>query len=429
MESRPAFSNPFEVMDSWPEFCHHLFKVATESVHPSRCLPNALAKLEDTQPLNVIAAGKGAFALGEALLDTWQGKDVRGLAIGPTGHAISRNMTHVKVMHATHPVPSSASVAAGQAALMQAASTKPDELLFILLTGGASALMCYPSEAVSLYQKQNIIETLLRKGASIETLNTVRRSLSMIKGGGLLEAASHAKHIETLVISDVVGDDPALIGSGPTIARTKSEVSLAKEILKEHAFSSDLIKPYQHTEVPKSNRFQILASASTALEAASQTLKEAGFETIILGSDIEGEARDVAQDHAALINEALKPTKIVKPIAFLSGGELTVTVNGSGVGGPNQEYCLSLMQEFGESPDLYCVAFDTDGADGFGGAAGAFVSPAIGQRARSKRIEPLAFLRNNDSAGFFQQTGGQLVTGPSGTNVNDVRVVCWFPDE
>jgi len=303
----------------------------------------------------------------------------------------------------------------------------------VLLSGGGSANWIAPAAGVSFEQKQKLTRALLRSGAPIGEINTVRKHLSRIKGGRLARAGQRAE-IVTLAISDVPRDDPSAIASGPTVP-DPTTLSDARAILAKYRLEvDDAIRRALDDPANESckvgdaafgqARFELIARPRQSLEAAIKVAREAGYEIIDLGADLEGEAREVAADHAQL---ALKARSEGKRIAILSGGELTVTVRGNGRGGPNQEYALALADCLKETPDIAALAGDTDGADGGAGSAsdpaGALIDAATFATMKAKKLDPRAFLDNNDATAFFAATGDLLQTGPTLTNVNDIRVV------
>jgi hydroxypyruvate reductase len=305
--------------------------------------------------------------------------------------------------------------------------------LLVLLSGGGSANWIAPADGVSFAQKQQVTRALLRSGAPIGEINIVRKHLSRIKGGRLARAG-HLAEIVTLAISDVPRDEPSAIASGPTVpdpttladaratvAKYRLEIDEAVRRALEDA-NNESCKPGDVAFARA--HFELIARPKASLDAAVKLAKEAGYETIDLGADLEGEARQVAADHAAL---ALKSRGEGKRVAILSGGELTVTVRGQGRGGPNQEYALALADLLKETTGISALAGDTDGADGGGGSAadpaGAIIDTNTFAKMKSLGLDAKAYLADNDATGFFTLTGDLLQTGPTLTNVNDVRVI------
>jgi hydroxypyruvate reductase len=337
------------------------------------------------------------------------------------------------VVEAGHPVPDEAGLKAADDSLRLAAEAEAGDLLLVLLSGGGSANWIAPADGVSFAQKQQVTRALLRSGAPIGEINTVRKHLSRIKGGRLARAGQRAG-IVTLAISDVPRDDPSAIASGPTVP-DPTTLADARAIAAKYDLSIDdavrraLDDPANESCKPGDAafahaRFEIIARPRQSLDAAIAIAAKAGYEIIDLGADLEGEARDVAAEHA---RRALAARAQGKRVAILSGGELTVTVRGQGRGGPNQEYALALASLLKETPDISALAADTDGADGGAGSAtdpaGAIIDQATFIKMKSLGLDPAAYLANNDASAFFAATGDLLLTGPTLTNVNDIRVI------
>src|SRR5216683_3016708 len=339
----------------------------------------------------------------------------------------------IRVIEAGHPVPDEAGLKGADDSLQLAQEADVDDLLLVLLSGGGSANWIAPADGVSFAQKQQVTRALLRSGAPIGEVNTVRKHLSRIKGGRLARAGKRAE-IVTLAISDVPRDDPSAIASGPTVpdptTLTDARAIVAKYGLQvDDAVRRALIEPANESCKPGDPafaraHFELIARPKASLDAAIKLAKNAGFETIALGADLEGEARKVAADHARL---ALKARAAGRRVAILSGGELTVTVRGNGRGGPNQEYALALADLLKDTPGISALAADTDGADGGAGSAsdpaGVVIDQATFAKMKAQNLDPRAYLANNDATAFFTATGDLLLTGPTLTNVNDVRVI------
>jgi len=359
----------------------------------------------------VLALGKAAVPMARVVEENWEGP-LSGLAV--TRHGAAEPLGRIDVVTAGHPVPDEPSVEAARRLLALAHSATADDLVLLLLSGGASALACLPGQGLSLAEKQRVTSALLRSGAAIGEINCVRRHLSGIKGGRLA-AVAHPARILTLAISDVVGDRPEDIGSGPT-APDPTTIEEAGAILRRFRVE----EPKQGwSESIKSvdGEYRIIGSAREAVDAAAAKAAALGYTPRIIGYDLVGEAREVAGAHARLACQAPFGT------ALISGGELTVTARGDGSGGPNQEYALALAIALQGAEGIHALAADTDGIDGSGEAAGAFVHPAI-LGSTSGAEEALA---RNDSGGFFAAAGGLFVTGPTGTNVNDLRIILIGP--
>ena len=330
-------------------------------------------------------------------------------------------------------MPDEAGLKAAEETLRLAQTAGENDLLLVLLSGGGSANWIAPVDGVTFAQKQKLTRALLRSGAPIGEVNTVRKHLSRIKGGRLARAGQRAE-IVTLAISDVPHDDPSAIASGPTVP-DPTTLADARAIVAKYGlevddairraledFANESCKAGDPAFVRTS--FELIARPRASLDAAIRLAKDAGYETIDLGADLEGEAREVAADHARL---ALAARAQGKRVAILSGGELTVTVRGNGRGGPNQEYALALADLLKDTTGIAALAGDTDGADGGAGSAtdpaGAMIDAATFARMRSQRLDPRAYLDNNDATAFFAATGDLLLTGPTLTNVNDIRVI------
>jgi hydroxypyruvate reductase len=330
-------------------------------------------------------------------------------------------------------VPDEAGLKAADETLALAREAGPDDLLLVLLSGGGSANWVAPADGVTFTQKQQVNRALLRSGAPIGEVNTVRKHLSRIKGGRLARAGQRAE-IVTLAISDVPHDDPSAIASGPTVPDPTTLADARALVAKYNLAIDDAVRralgdPKNESCKPADAAFaratfELIARPKASLDAAIKVAADAGYTTIDLGADLEGEAREVAADHAKL---ALKARAEGKRVAILSGGELTVTVRGNGRGGPNQEYALALADLLKDTPDISALAADTDGADGGAGSAsdpaGAIIDHATFAKMKSLSLDPAAYLANNDATAFFAATGDLLQTGPTLTNVNDVRVI------
>jgi glycerate 2-kinase len=413
-----------------------IFDAAVAAAHPDVVLS---AHLRPIPAGNVVclAAGKGAAAMAAAAerhyLDVLELEPTRlsGLATTRHGHGVPTR--RIKVVEAGHPVPDEAGLRAADATLALAQAAGPDDLLLVLLSGGGSANWIAPADGVSFTQKQQVTRALLRSGAPIGEINTVRKHLSRIKGGRLARAGQRAE-IVTLAISDVPHDDPSAIASGPTVPDPTTLADARAIVAKYRLAVDDAIHRALDDARNESckpgdaafarARFEMIATPKASLDAAIKVAASAGYATLDLGADLEGEARDVAADHARL---ALKARAEGKRVAILSGGELTVTVRGQGRGGPNQEYALALAALLKDTPDISALAADTDGADGGAGSAsdpaGAIVDHATFAKMKSAGLDPAAYLANNDATAFFAATGDLLLTGPTLTNVNDLRVI------
>jgi glycerate 2-kinase len=417
-------------------FLEGLFRTAVAAAHPATCLPPLLP-----QPLPgrlvVLAAGKAAGSMAEVAeahyLDRLSLPARRLAGVAVARHGYGRPTRVVEMIEAGHPMPDAAGLKAAERALQLADCATADDLVLVLMSGGASANWIAPASGVSFEEKLALTRALLRSGATISEINCVRKHISRLKGGRLARHAYPAQ-LTTIAISDVPGDDPSAIGSGPTVpdpttlaearailARYKLDVppSIARA-LDDAANES----PKPGDAIFAGSRFMLAARPADCLRAAQNAVTAAGYECVMLGDHVEGEARDVAREHAALARGLRAQGKRA---VILSGGELTVTIRGQGRGGPNQEYALALAIALAGLPGVAALAGDTDGTDGGGGSAtdpaGALVDGESAARAASRGLDPAAFLADNDSTGFFAALGDLLMPGPTFTNVNDFRAI------
>jgi hydroxypyruvate reductase len=399
-----------------------LFQAAVDAARPGRCVAAHLPERRDGRLL-VLGAGKAAAAMAKAVEENWIGA-ISGLVVTRYGHAAP--CRSVEVAEAGHPIPDARGEAAARRILAMTERATREDSVLCLISGGGSALLSLPASGITLADKQAINSALLASGATISEINMVRKHLSAIKGGRLAAAAWPASLL-TLAISDVPGDDPAVIASGPTVADpstfAEARAVLAKyKIAPPHAVRLRLEEATDETPKPgdprlAQARYVLIASPRLALEAAAARAKAEGYGPVVLGDSIEGEASKIGADHAALVARA-KPGQI-----FLSGGETTVTVTGKGRGGRNTEYLLALAIALDGRPGVHAIACDTDGIDGSEDNAGAIIAPDTLARAAVLGLDPKAFLANNDAYGFFQALGDLVVTGPTQTNVNDFRAI------
>jgi hydroxypyruvate reductase len=413
-----------------------IFDAAVAAAHPDMVLSAHLPPIPKGRVI-CLAAGKGAAAMAAAAerhyLDTsgLEPQRLSGIATTRHGHAVPTR--RIRVVEAGHPVPDEAGLKGAEDSLRLAAEAEAGDLLLVLLSGGGSANWIAPVEGVSFAQKQQVTRALLRSGAPIGEINTVRKHLSRIKGGRLARAGRRAA-IVTLAISDVPRDEASAIASGPTVPDPTTLADARAIVAKYNLAVDDAVRralddPNNESCKPGDAafahaRFELIARPRQSLDAAIKLANEAGYEIIDLGADLEGEAREVAADHA---QRALAARAQGKRTAILSGGELTVTVRGNGHGGPNQEYALALSDLLKDTPGISALAADTDGADGGAGSAmdpaGAIIDHATFSKMKSLGLDPAAYLANNDASGFFAATGDLLLTGPTLTNVNDVRAI------
>ncbi len=413
-----------------------IFDAAVAAAHPDVVLAQHL-RPEPKGRVICLAAGKGAAAMAAAAekhyLDALKLEPSRLVGIATTRHGHGVPTRRIRVVEAGHPMPDEAGLKGAEETLKLAQTAEADDLLLVLLSGGGSANWIAPADGITFEQKQKLTRALLRSGAPIGEVNTVRKHLSRIKGGRLARAGKPAE-IVTLAISDVPHDDPSAIASGPTVPDPTTLADARAIIAKYRLEIDDAIRRALENPANESCKggdaafaratFELIARPRQSLDAAIKLARDAGYEIIDLGADLEGEAREVAADHARL---ALDARSKGKRVAILSGGELTVTVRGNGRGGPNQEYALALAEKLKDTPDISALAGDTDGADGGAGSAsdpaGALVDAATSAKMKAQKLDPRAFLDNNDATAFFTATGDLMQTGPTLTNVNDIRVV------
>lgn len=417
-----------------------MFDAAVAAAHPDSILASHLPKPPRGR-IVCLAAGKGAGAMVAAAeryyLDDLNIDPARLIGVATTRHGHGVPTRRIEIVEAGHPVPDEAGLKAADRTLALAREATADDLVLVLLTGGGSANWIAPAEGVTFAQKQQVNRSLLKSGAPIGEMNTVRKHLSRIKGGRLARAAMPAALV-TLAVSDVPHDDPATIASGPTVPDTTT-LADAREIVARYKLAIDdavraaLDDPRNESckssdEAFANSKFKIISRPRDSLSAAVNVARNAGYEIVDLGADLEGEAREVAADHARL---ALKAHADGKKLAIISGGELTVTVRGNGRGGPNQEYVLALASLLSETKGISILAGDTDGADGGAGAAtdpaGAMADSRTFARMRELSLDARALLANNDATAFFAATDDLLMTGPTLTNVNDVRIILVDP--
>jgi len=417
-------------------FLADLFRTAVAAAHPASCLPPLLPP-PPVGRLILLAAGKAAGSMAEVAegfyLDRLKLDPERLCGIAVARHGYGRPLQIVTMIEAGHPVPDGAGLDAALRALEFADGATASDLVLVLMSGGASANWIAPVAGVTFADQQAVTRALLRSGATIGEINTVRKHLSRIKGGRLARYAYPAKLV-TLAISDVPGDDPSAIGSGPTVP-DPTTLTQARAIVAKYRLdlptSVTAALADANNESPKTgdpvfagSQFVLAARPADSLRAAEAAVRAAGYECMSLGDRVEGEAREVAAAHAKLARELrAKSSRAV----ILSGGELTVTIRGQGRGGPNQEYALALAMGLAGMPAVAALAGDTDGTDGGAGAAsdpaGALLDGQTVARAQALGLDPAAFLADNNSTGFFAALKDLLSTGPTYTNVNDFRAI------
>jgi hydroxypyruvate reductase len=412
------------------QFLLDLYGSAVDAVSAEKCLPSFLPEPPKRGRTLVIGAGKGAAAMARAVERHWQG-DISGLVVTRYGHGVACD--RIEVIEAAHPVPDAAGLAATGRIMEMVRGLGEDDLVLCLISGGGSSLLALPAPGITLEQKQALNRALLKSGAAIGEMNCVRKHLSAIKGGRLALACAPAR-VVTLLISDVPGDDPGVIASGPTLP-DPTTCADALAVLRKYAIAiPDSVREHLESgagETPKPgdprfarNSHHVIAIAQDALEAAAAHASAAGITPYILSDGIEGESRDVAIVHAAMARQvATRGQPFRKPCVIISGGETTVTVRGSGRGGRNAEFLLSLAVALDGHPDIHAVACDTDGIDGSEDNAGALYGPDSLERGLSQKLRARTLLENNDGYGYFSALNDLVVSGPTRTNVNDFRAV------
>ncbi|MBP0579907.1 glycerate kinase [Labrys sp. LIt4] len=411
-----------------------MFEAAVAAATPSACMPAFLPRPPKGRTI-VVGAGKAAAAMARALEDNWDGP-LQGVVVTRYGHAVP--CQRIAVIEAAHPVPDLNGVKAAARMLALVEGAGEDDLVIALISGGGSALLSLPANGLLLSDKQAINKALLKSGAPIDEMNCVRKHLSAIKGGRLAAAAFPAR-VVSLVISDVPGDDLAAIASGPTVADPTTFAD-ARAILARYGIEGPApviahLKAAQ-AETPKPGdprlarcETHMIASPQQSLLAAAAVARKAGITPVILGDSLEGEARDVGIVMAGIARQVAQHGQpATAPCVLISGGETTVTVRGTGRGGRNVEYLLSLAVKLGGQRGIHALAGDTDGVDGAEEVAGAVIDPTCLARARAAGLDPIASLDNNDAHTLFQAIGDQIVTGPTLTNVNDFRAVLVLPE-
>jgi glycerate 2-kinase len=413
-----------------------LFRTAVAAAHPAACLPSLLPPPPKGR-LILLAAGKAAGSMAEVAegfyLDRLKLPAGRLCGNAVARHGYGRPLKIVTMIEAGHPVPDGAGLEATMRAIELADGADADDLVLVLMSGGASANWIAPADGITFPDKQAVTRALLRSGATIGEINTVRKHLSRIKGGRLARYAYPAKLV-TIAISDVPRDDPSAIGSGPTVP-DPTTLADARAIVAKYRLdlptSVTVALADTKNESPKpgdpafaGSQFVLAARPADSLRAAKAAVRAAGYDCISLGDQVEGEAREVAAAHAKLARELrAKGARAV----ILSGGELTVTIRGKGRGGPNQEYALALAMGLAHMPAVAALAADTDGTDGGVGdasdPAGALIDGETAARAAALGLDPAAFLADNNSTAFFAALGDLLMTGATYTNVNDFRAI------
>jgi glycerate 2-kinase len=416
------------------EFLRSLFDAALAAAAPARVLSGRIPAPVSGRTV-VVGAGKASAAMASAFETLWP-TPLEGIVVTRRGHAV--DCAGIEIVEASHPVPDAAGEDAARRILNLAGTLGQDDQLVCLISGGGSALLALPAPGLTLEDKQAVTRALLRSGATIGEINTVRKHLSAIKGGRLAAAAFPAR-VVTLAISDVPGDDPAVIASGPTVP-DPTRFADAREVLAKYgiaepaAIVAHLAAAASETPKPGETlftdaRFELIASPQQALAAAADAASAQGVAPIVLSDRIEGEARDVGALHAAIALQVragafrVGDAVVAPPAVLLSGGETTVTMRGNGRGGRNSEFLLGLAAALDGAPGIAAIACDTDGIDGSEDNAGAIVYPDSVQRAASRGLSVKEALAQNDGYGFFAALGDLVVIGPTLTNVNDFRAI------
>lgn len=404
-------------------FLRRLFDCAVAAADPMRCVPMALPPKAPGRVL-VIGAGKASARMAEAVESIWG--PCEGLIITRDGYA--RPLQGIEVVEASHPIPDERGLAATRRMIELLSGCREGDLVLALISGGGSSLLTCPAGAITLKEEQEMTRVLLSSGAPINEMNIIRKHLSAAKGGNLAATAWPAR-VLSLIISDVAGDDPANIASGPTVGdnstRTQVREAIARWSIPLTPSMERVLSGPPTTWPPGARELscvenRVVAAPSQSLEAAADLARKAGCDVDILGDALEGEARDLAADHARIALERQAERSFEDPpLLLLSGGECTVTRRGSGLGGPNAEYALALAIALDHAPGITALACDTDGVDGAADVAGALIDAST----LSRGEDPKAALMCNDSHGFFAASGDQVVTGPTLTNVNDFRAI------
>ena len=410
-------------------FLRSLFESAVTAADPHRVLPSFLPAVPRGRTV-VVGAGKAAGAMAQALEQHWTGA-LGGVVVTRYGHKVPTRF--IEVLEAAHPVPDEAGQRASQRILEAVQGLTADDLVICLISGGGSALLAAPAPGLTLADKQTMNRSLLRSGATITEMNCVRKHLSSLKGGRLALACYPAQ-VVTLLISDVPGDDPTVIASGPTVA-DPTTFAEACAIVEKYGLQ-DQARAYAHLcaareETPKPGDLRLtrtsthlIATPQHSLEAAAAVARAAGVTPVILGDSIEGEAREVAKVMAGIAHQVRRHGQpAARPCVLLSGGETTVTVRGKGRGGRNVEFLLALTLALRGEPGVFALAGDTDGIDGTEDNAGAVVLPDTWARAEHLGLKVADHLADNDGYGFFSALGDLVITGPTLTNVNDFRAL------
>lgn len=406
-----------------------MFSAAIAAADPMSRVPEFLPSNKD-RPLVVVGAGKASARMAQAVEAHWQGP-LSGIVVTRYGHSV--DCDHIEILEAAHPVPDQAGIRATERILQLVSDLQKADQCLVLISGGGSALLTAPVPEITFAEKQQINYELLASGAAIHEINCVRKHLSRVKGGRLAAAAAPAKVI-SLLISDVPGDDPATIASGPTVG-DPSSLQDAREVLERYEINPpDSIRRAlreDRNETPSPDdpklataKTHVIAAPQQSLQAAANVASDNGVTPMILGDAIEGEAREMGKVMAGIAQQVRRNNlPEPAPCVLISGGESTVTIQGEGRGGRNVEFLLSLTQELHGTSDIFALAADTDGIDGIEEVAGAVSGPDTLSRAHQLGLSASEYLKNNDAHTFFEALGDQVITGPTLTNVNDFRAI------
>lgn len=421
----PMIENP-------KNFLTDLYLRAVHVSTPQHCLPDHISALKDERA-HVVGAGKAAGAMARVIENHFDGV-LTGTVVTRYGHGVE--CEQIEVIEASHPLPDEQGLAAACQITDSLSNLDPDALVICLISGGASALMTLPHESISLIEKKSITHQLLFGGANIDEINAVRKHLSAIKGGRMMQMIHPARSL-TLCISDVVGDDPSTIGSGPTEPDPTTCLDVIDILKKFNVSVSDGILELLATgalETPKRGdpifeyaKTKIIARPDSAIKASADLAASAHCEPIVIGDSVTGDCNRVARQQADFIRLRMRENPGHDAFVVLSGGETTVTVTGNGKGGPNTQFALALAIELQQEASVHAIACDTDGIDGTESNAGAIIDPTTLSRAKSEGLDPDLYLADNNSFEFFSRIGDLIVTGPTLTNVNDFRAILVNP--
>lgn len=421
----------FGVITDPPALLRAAFDAAVASAQAEQLIPHLQALPECHGETVILAVGKAAAPMARVASQIFPA--ARGMVVAPHGHTLE---THLTPYFASHPVPDDGSLAASHAAIQLAQSLRPQDQLLCLISGGGSALLSAPLPGMDPALKRQIHQELLASGASIAELNTVRKQLSLVKGGRLAKAC--AGTVLNFLISDVPGDAPEFIASGPTVAAHTTQADAWAVVTRYGLPSADAIRPWltdPQWATPdagdpcfSSVQTTLIATPQQALEAAARVFEQAGVMPWILSDRLEGESEAVAPVLAAVAQSLrVDTTPLLPPVCVLSGGETTVRVTGTGVGGPNVQFLLALLVALEGTPGIWAMACDTDGVDGAKGNAGAWIGPESLAKAQALGLDPKRALSDQDAHHFFEALGQAVITGPTGTNVNDFRAILVLP--